>query len=153
MEPVQLVFSTPPTTPSQNLVYATKDTSRISAFVSLDAMLMKLMLMALVSAGKDTTSLATAADFALLLRFMTPPTEFATFPARTTKCGTPSSELVDAFLDITLSTVFAQPAMSRLNTTTMSASAATVWKVTKRLQVRDVKANVFLFAQPTKITF
>ena len=96
--------------------------------------------------------MATAVDCALPLRSMMPPTESATFPARTTRSGTPSSEPAAAFLVTTSSTESAQLVTPGPNSTIRGASAATASRATRRLQDRDVKANAFPFARPMKIT-
>lgn len=49
---------------------------------------MKFILMASVSANKDTTSLATAVESVLPLKLMTQPIEYAGLPARPMKSGT-----------------------------------------------------------------
>ena len=127
-----------------------QDTSRISDFALLLAMLINDLLMENVFVDKDTTSLDTVVVFAHQLKSMTQHTEFVMLNVKIMKFGILSSDHADVFQDITLLMEFALNVIPRLKSTTTESNAATVNKVTEKHQVKVVKANVFLSVQSTK---
>lgn len=152
MEPVTNVSSTQHTIQSPRLASAMQDISKTSVSAPLHAMPMKILLTENVSAKKDIISLDTAVDYVLLLRFMTQFTESVITLVPKTKSGILSSDHADVSLDSTLSTMFALNAILGLKSTATELDAVIVLLDIEKLPVKDVMANVLLFAHPTKIT-
>ena len=152
MAPVTNVSSTQHTIQSPRLASVMQDISKTLVFAPLHAMPTNNLLMENVSAEKDITLLDTVVDCALLLRSMTPFIEFVTTLVPKTRSGILSSDHADVSLDSTLSTKFALNAILGLKFTATELDAATVLLDIEKLPVKDVMANVLLFAHPMRIT-
>jgi len=112
-----------------NHVFAIRDTSLISVFVFLLAILMKTILMENASVNQDIILLDTHAEFALLLLLMILSIVFAEVDARPTKFGMLPFVLADVYPVITLSEEFAVNVMLKLKFMTKRINAAIVLMV------------------------
>lgn len=150
MEHVTDVLLTQLTQHKSKNAYVMPVTSRILVSVLPHAMLMNNMLMENVSVEKDIISLDIAVVFVLLLKFMMLPTESVMLLVKAIKFGIPSSDLADAFQDITLSMESALNVIQKLKFTTTESNVVIVKLDIEKPQVKVVKENVFLSAQLMK---
>ncbi len=112
-----------------NHVFAIRDTSLISVFVFLPAILMKTILMENAFVNLDIILLDTHVEFALLLLLMIQFTVSAEVDARPTKFGMLPFVPADAFLVTTWSEEFAVNVMLKLKFMTKRINAAIVLMV------------------------
>lgn len=112
-----------------NHVFVIRDTSLISDFVFLLAILMRTMLMENASVNLDTTLLDTHAEFAHLLLPMIQSIVSVEVDAKLTKFGMLPFVHADAFLDTTLSVEFAVNVILKLKFMIKRINAAIVLMV------------------------
>lgn len=93
----------------------------------------------------------TVAEFALLTSSTTPFIESADRSVFSTKSGILLSDLVDAFLPSTMSTISALNAMPPLRSTISKMDAATVLKDTTRSEDKDATEFAHPYATSMKI--